>query len=193
MPQRKHHGVLECWPARGEDAYRRAIALGSTTAGARLDDLFDASDGRERANMPPTPACDGSPSATLEVLAVRRAIRGGNDAWAEGVGPQGRADRFPDYFAEKWLRLLTEEVDSLRQRGMYRLASLQDFVFESVTITASDAAVAQTMEEWLDRTYRPDGSVLRDASGRLHQRYELRLRDGRWKIVDAVIVREAGP
>jgi len=193
MPAHKHHGYLECWPTVGEDAYRRAIALGSVRAAERLENLFAASDFRETIDMPPTSACDGSTAPTLQVLALRRAIKGGNDTWALGVAPGGTAENFARYFAGSWLQMLTDEVNALRQRGMYRRASLQTLTFDSVAVTAPDAAVVETTEDWYDKTYRADNSMARDADGRLHQRYELRSRDGRWKVIDATLTRETPP
>ena len=47
----------------------------------------------------------------------------------------------------------------------------------------------ETVETWQDRTLAADGSVIRDVSGRLRQRYDLRKVDGQWKIVGAIILR----
>src|SRR3954466_5122905 len=85
------------------------------------------------------------------------------------------------------------EVADLRAAGRYREARPTEIRVESVSMTSDDSATAETVEQWDDRTYAPNRSLLRDASGTLRQHYELRRLDGQWKIVEATIVRADHP
>jgi len=191
MPAKKNHGSLACWPTRGEAGYQRAIALGSPTAAVRLNDLFTAIDWRMvESPSQALPGCDGSLDPMLPIRAVRSTVTTGNRAWAQGVAPQGTSDEYWRYFADRWLRLLTDEVSELRRLGHYRVATLQELTFRSASLTAPDAAVVETTEVWDDKTYDARHALVRDASGRLTQRYELRLLNGAWKVVDATLTRE---
>ncbi len=48
--------------------------------------------------------------------------------------------------------------------------------------------MVETTEVWDDKTYDARHALVRDASGRLTQRYELRL-NGTWRVVDATLTR----
>ncbi|MGE3913471.1 MAG: hypothetical protein AB7K36_29240, partial [Chloroflexota bacterium] len=134
--------------------------------------------------------CSGIPDGRLQVELVKATIEHGNAAWSAGVGRQGTADRYSAYFAGRWLDDLTTEVAALRSARQVREARLDALEFTSVQLVDDESATAETIENWQDRTVAEDGSLVRDASGRLRQHYDLRLIDGLWKIVDAHIVRE---
>lgn len=197
---------LQCWPTRGAAAYRRAIELGSPTASQRLEEMFATAEwqfgflpyvGEYGGEFE---SCDGSPDPEVTVLPIRGAVMGGNYAWQSAVGWRGSTGGLKRYFGGDWLQMVTEEVGTLRESGMYREALLRRLSFRSIDVTGPDSAVVETTEDWDDKTYRSDRTVAGDASGRLHKRYELRLLDGEgsclppgcslWKIVGVTITRE---
>ena len=193
MPRHKHHGELACWPSSAVNAYERTIMLGVDGASSRLDRLEQSAravrffpDGRLE-------TCSGQVDQRLDVEMVKATIEQGNAVWASAVGRGGDAGSYPAYFADAWLTERQAEVADLRATGRYREARLIDMDVTTARITGLDTATAETIERWEDRTYSADRSLLHDASGTLHQRYELRRVEGQWKIVAATIVRARLP
>jgi hypothetical protein len=189
MPREKHHGELQCWPSSGVDAYEAALAAGSPAALPRLAGIRGAAQqvrvfGAERITT-----CSGQPDPRLEAELIKATVEQGNNAWSSAVRRQGTAERYPDYFAAGWLDARTAEVNDLRRNHQNRETTIQSVEYGDVSFSSETTATIETVESWLDKTYAEDGSLLRDLSGRLRQRYALQQIDGLWKIVDAEIVR----
>ncbi|HZO27297.1 MAG TPA: IMS domain-containing protein [Chloroflexota bacterium] len=191
MPTERHHGELRCWPSNAADAYELADQAGAADALPRLLGLRAAARhvrffGQERIET-----CSGQPDGRLDVELVKATVEQGNSAWSNAIRRGGDAERYPDYFAGRWLDERVGEVAELRRNRQDRQATLQQFELGEVTFhhPDADAASVEAAETWQDRTYAEGGAIVRDVSGQLRQRYDLRKIDGLWKIVDAVIVR----
>jgi hypothetical protein len=189
MPTRKHHGELGCWPSNAVDAYEQAQTLGASDARIRLDTVRAGGRGQRYFDSRPLRTCSGAQDVRLEVEQVKATVEQGNQAWANGVGRYGTAEAYSLYFAGRWLEERTAEVAQLRRNRQDRRATLQAFEFTRVEITDDLTASAETDETWEDRTLSESGQPVRDVSGRLRQRYELRKVDGFWKIVEGQIIR----
>jgi len=189
MPWRKHHGELGCWPTRAADAYERAVELGASDAAARLDDLRVAA--RQTRVYPDGRlfTCSRQGDTRLDVELIKATIEHGNSAWAAGVGRGGSADWYRAYFAGDWLAERQAEVADLRASGRYRDAHPTGIEIGDVTLNGDGTATADATEQWDDKTYASDRSLVRDASGTLRQRYQLQYLDDQWKIVGATIIR----
>lgn len=189
MPKERHHGELGCWPSNAADAYESAATAGLPGALPRLAGLR-ASAGYVRFwGSQQIDTCSGEPDHRLDVELVKATVTQGNDAWSRAIARGGDAAAYPSYFGGRWLDDLTAEVSDLRRNRQYREARLQSLEFVDVSVHDQSSATAETVETWEDQTYADGGTIVRDASGRLRQRYDLRKLDGLWKIVDAVIVR----
>lgn len=190
MPGRRHHGELGCWPSVAADAYERAETLGASGAAPRLEGLRQAARYIRFFADARLETCSGDADQRLDVELVKGTVEQGNGAWSRAVARGGTAELYPPYFAGRWLEERTAEVAELRRAGQYRDARLEALQFTAVSFADPTTATVETVEVWQDRTYAEDRTVVRDASGRLRQRYELQKLDGLWKIVDAAIVRE---
>jgi hypothetical protein len=170
------------------DAYELAGARGANGAGTRLEALRTSA--RQVRFFPDRTlsTCSGVPDPRLEVEMVRATIDEGNSAWMAGVGYRGTAERYPAFFDGRWLSELTAEVEDLRRNNQTRQTTLREIEYTSIAVL-DDAAAVETVETWDDRTLSDNGQLVRDVSGRLRQRYDLRKVDGQWKIVDAQIIR----
>ncbi|MCC7371078.1 MAG: DUF4101 domain-containing protein [Chloroflexi bacterium] len=190
MPTRKHHGELGCWPSNAVDAYERAAALGAPEVPARLEALRSAAQGVRGKAWTSIDTCSHQPDARLEVEMMKATVAEGNAAWRSGVGRSGTAEVYPQFYDGHWLQERTAEVAQLRRDRHDRRAELTSLEFTNVSLIDETTATIETVEVWSDRTYAESGQVVRDASGRLRQRYDLKKIDGQWKIVDGHIVRE---
>jgi hypothetical protein len=189
MPHGRHHGELGCWPSEGVEAYERAAAGGAPGAGPRLAGLQASARQVRFFGEARIDTCSGQPDQRLDVELVKATIEEGNSAWSEAIARGGTAERYASYFAGRWLDERTAEVAALRRDRQHREATLDQLDFAALSFDDPATASVETVERWQDRTYSEGGGLVRDASGPLRQRYELRKLDGQWKIVDAVVVR----
>jgi hypothetical protein len=189
MPAGKHHGELRCWPSNAVDAYERAASAGATEAAPRLAGIRSSARQVRFFGDVVIGACSGGPDRRLDEELLKATIAEGNSAWSNAIRRGGNAERYPAYFSGRWLDERTAEVSELRRNRQNREATLQQLEFADVSVRDEASASVETVETWQDRTYAEGGALVRDASGRLRQRYDLRKVDGQWKIVDAVIVR----
>ncbi|MFN8526882.1 MAG: hypothetical protein U0821_27575 [Chloroflexota bacterium] len=132
-----------------------------------------------------------TPTVITDEHVIRQTIIDGNAAWAAAVG--GNGSNLERFFGGSYLQGVAADIKETRERGLRRSAVLRDFSVASVRYTNLDSAVAETSELWEDRTLCPDGSLARDASGRLAQTYELKFAEGAWLIMSGSIQREAAP
>ena len=189
MPLQKHHGELRCWPSAGVDAYERAKSAGAGGALPRLLGLRASARQVRMYGGAVIQTCSGEPDRRLDAEMVKATVEEGNRAWSYAVGRGGDASLYPNLFAGAWLDARTAEVQELRRNRQYRVAQLKQLDFGDLSFADDATASVETTEVWDDKTYAENGAVVRDASGRLRQRYELRKLDGLWKIVDGVILR----
>lgn len=190
MPTQKHHGELACWPSSAVDAYERAAAPGAAGAAPRPEGIRGSARYVRFFGEARIETCSGQPDRRLDVELLKATVEEGNRAWSTAIRRGGTPDRYPAYFGGSWLDERTAEVAELRRNRQNREATLDQIEFAEVALHDAESASVETFETWQDRTFAEDGALVRDASGRLRQRYELRRFDGLWKIVDAVIVRE---
>jgi hypothetical protein len=190
MPLQKHHGELRCWPSSGVDAYERARAAGAAGAAPRRAGLARAARLSRVFADTRVETCSGQTDRRLDVELVKATVEQGNSAWSNAIGRYGDAGSYPHYFAGRWLDERTAEVAELRRNRQYRQARLTSLEFGGVSFADDASASVETAETWDDKTCDEGGAVVRDASGRLRQRYDLRKLDGVWKIVDGAILRE---
>lgn len=190
MPAEKHLGQLRCWPSNGVDAYERAATAGAAGAAPRLAGIRSSARQVRFFGDVRIDTCSGDPDQRLDVELLKATIEEGNSAWSSAIRRGGDAERYPAYFSGRWLDERTVEVAELRRNRQYLEATLQRLDFADVSVSDALSASVETIETWQDRTYAEDGALVRDASGQLRQRYDLRKIDGLWKIVDAVILRE---
>jgi hypothetical protein len=190
MPAERHRGELRCWPANGADAYESAHAAGASTAIPRLAGLQASARQVRLFGETRIETCSGQPDRRLEVELLKATVEQGNNTWSNAIRRGGSAERYPAYFAGSWLDERTAEVAELRQNRQNRESTLEQIEFAAVALHDAESASVETVESWQDRTFAEGGALVRDVSGRLRQRYDLRKIDGLWKIVDAVLVRE---
>jgi hypothetical protein len=190
MPQERNHGELQCWPSQAVDAYETALGAGAPGALPRLAGIRVAAQQVRAYGAVRISTCSGRPDRRLEAELIKATVEQGNAAWSSAVRRQGTAERYPDLFAGTWLDVRTDEVNVLRRNRQNRETTMQSVEYGDVMFTDETSATIETVESWLDKTYSESGELLRDLSGRLRQRYELKNIDGLWKIVDAAIVRD---
>jgi hypothetical protein len=190
MPTQKHHGELGCWPSNAADAYERAASGGAAGAMPRLTGLQSAARQVRAFDDLGIATCSGEPDRRLDVELMKATVEQGNSVWSSAIRRGGDAERYPAYFAGRWLDERAAEVAELRRNRQSREATLQQIEYGNVDLTDATSGTVETVESWKDRTLAGDGTLVRDVSGRVRQRYELRKLDGQWKIVDAVIVRD---
>jgi hypothetical protein len=189
MPTQKHHGELRCWPSNAADAYEGAQAAGAPGAATRLAGLQSSARSVRFFGDSRIETCSAEPDRRLDVELLKATVTEGNSAWSSAIRRGGDAERYSAYFAGRWLDERTAEVAELRRNRQNREANLQSLEFADVAVVDATTATVETVESWQDLTYAEGGAVVRDASGRLRQRYDLKKIDGLWKIVDAVILR----
>jgi hypothetical protein len=190
MPTEKHHGELGCWPSNAADAYERAASAGADGAAPRLAGLQGSARSVRFFGDARIETCSGEPDRRLDVELMKATVEQGNSAWSGAISRTGSAETYPAYFAGRWLDERTAEVAELRRNRQNREATLQQIEYGDVSVADATSGTVETVETWQDRTFAEGGALVRDVSGRLRQRYELRKIDGLWKIVDAVILRE---
>lgn len=189
MPTKKHHGELACWPSNVADAYEKAQTLGGQSLEMRLESLRSSARQTRVFGDSTIQTCSGTADTRLEVELVRATVDQGNAAWTAGVGYRGTAERYALYFDGRWLAERTSEVDDLRRNRQTRQTELKQIQYANITIQNESTASVETVETWDDRTLAENGQLVRDVSGQLRQRYDLRKVSGQWKIVDAEIIR----
>jgi len=190
MPTERHHGELGCWPSNAADAYERGASAGAAGAEARLNGLRASARQVRVFGDARIETCSGEPDRRLDVELMKATVEQGNNAWSGAIRRSGTPELYPWYFAGTWLDERNAEVAELRRNRQDRQATLQQLEFSDVAVADATSGTVETVETWQDRTLAPDGSVVRDVSGRLRQRYDLRKLDGQWKIVGAVILRD---
>jgi hypothetical protein len=209
-PARKHHNELECWPTAAADAYRHALAFGSSEASERLAQLYDARAfgglmawaGLASSPCPGMPEPDPRP----EVIAAEH-IEVANRVWASVVNQSG-ADHditgleqgiatLDQVYGGAWLNQVRDQVRAdaltMRARDQYRRPRPIGLVtVRSARLDSRGRIEALVSEFWDDRVVnRRDGSVDRVLPSRVEQRYVLERTPacGCWLITESQLSR----
>lgn len=187
--ERRQVVVMRCWPSEGIDAYLRAAELGSATAPAKLEDLAHLtvawiapmSLNRNR------PGCAAAPDPSrTRLLTSEHALRPIAEAGANllevvrSAPESSKVADLPLYFADDLLARIQADLRETnvpadaRHRSWYRAAT-------PALVVGPARAEVTVIDTSFDCTHTRTPSA---DCGSSH-RFELRVRDGRWKIFDA--------
>jgi hypothetical protein len=186
---------LTCWPVAAAEAFERAAALGSPTASDKRERLERDADysrdswrqhyGDDSLEAARCPEGDmlGVDELSRDSSFAERAIRSALQGWSDALDRGGSPAPLSHHFADTALAQVTGQVEALRDRGAHRRAVLRSLAVHDVAVPAADRAVVVTGEGWDERLVEADGRVVELGRREVSGRYELRLREGTWKVV----------
>jgi hypothetical protein len=178
----------------GQSTYRRSFRVPSDTPDGSYDVLWGViGPNKESYALETQPGAVEvqAPVAQLqpETIALD-AINAANRVWASVVARNGApVSDLERVYGGKWLQTVRDEVVAMRAKGQYRVARQTAATsLRSATATATGIE-AFASEQWDDRTYASDGTLVRAAPGHVEQRYVLQRAGDHWIVVDSQLQR----
>lgn len=141
--------------------------------------------------VPPAPTVSATPTP-MDV--ARTTVQEANLVWASVVAQNGAPiEELDQVYGGAWLAEVKASIEAMRAKGQYRVARMTaPIVVRSAQQVSESRIEAFVSEEWDDRVYNADGSLVQVVPGHVEQRYVLERSGDHWLIVESQITRSQG-